>query len=46
MEKVVVEEIKVNKRKEKEDKWAKWVVELCSTIERITQKIVEKHVKA
>jgi hypothetical protein len=26
MEMVVVEEIKVDKRKEKKDKWAKWTV--------------------
>jgi hypothetical protein len=27
MEMVVVEEIKVDKRKEKEDKWVKWTIE-------------------
>jgi hypothetical protein len=46
MEKVVVEEIKVGKRKEKEDKWAKWTVELGSITKRITRKFAKKRVRA
>jgi hypothetical protein len=45
MEKVVVNKIKIGKRKEKEDKWDKWAIELGSTIERITRKIAKKHVR-
>jgi hypothetical protein len=46
MEKVVAEEIKTCKRKEKENKRAKQVVELGSIEKRTIQKIVEKHVRA
>ncbi len=42
MEKVDIEEIKIGKKKDKEDKKAKQVVELGFAAERIAQKIVEK----
>jgi hypothetical protein len=45
MEKVIAEEIKACKRKEKEDKWAKQVVEFSSTITWIVWKTIGKHVK-
>jgi hypothetical protein len=46
MEKADVEEIKIGKSKEKEDRWAKWVTKLGSTTKRRAQKIVEKCIKA
>lgn len=45
MEKTIAKEIRVGKRKEKEDKRAKWAAKLGSPIERATRKIVEKHAK-
>jgi hypothetical protein len=45
MEKVIVEEIETCKRKEKEDKWAKRVVELGSTVERVVRKTIGKHAR-
>ncbi len=45
MEKVVTKEVKAGKRKDKEHKQDKQVAKLGSTIERTTQKTVEKHAK-
>jgi hypothetical protein len=42
MEKIVAKEIRTNKRKWKENKWAKWIVELDSTTKWVVQNIDEK----
>ncbi len=46
MEKVAIKEIKVDKKKDKEDKQVKWIAELGFATERATRKTVEKGVKA
>ncbi len=45
MEKVIAKEIRTCKKEEKEDKWAKQVVELGSTTKQVVQKTTKKHVK-
>jgi hypothetical protein len=45
MEKIVAEEIKINKRKENENRWAKWTTKLGSTTKWVAQKLDEKHVR-
>ncbi len=45
MEKIVVEEIKTNKRKEKENRQAKQTIELGSTTKWVAQKNDEKHAR-
>ncbi len=46
MEKIVVEEIRINKRKKKEKRWTKQATELGSTTKQIARKIDEKRAKA
>ncbi len=46
MEKVVAKEIKVCKRKGKEDRQVKWEAKLGIAREQTTQITIEKHVKA
>jgi hypothetical protein len=45
MEKVVAEEIKTCKRKEKKDKWTKWIIEMGSSIEWATRKTPKKYAR-
>lgn len=45
MDKATVKEIKKGKRKERNDKWTKGVVDSRTTSNRTIIKIVEKHVK-
>jgi hypothetical protein len=46
MEKVVVEEIREGKWKEKEEKWTKWTTKLGSTIVWVAWKCAKKHARA
>ncbi len=46
MKKATAEEIKTNKKKEKEDRQVKQIAKLGSIIEWTTQKTVEKHARA
>ncbi len=46
MDKVALEEMKEEKRKERKDKWTEWPIDLGTIANRITIRIVEKHARA